>query len=398
MNQTRTQGRGGTNALPILITRIAICIFAVSQTMLAPLITRIGADFDLGLGGSGFLFTAYYISNIFFCLVTGKIIAVCGKRRAMFGGLALYAAVTFAFARAHAFAAACVCMTFMGALATFIEAVGMDLVDDMAESDAAENLTMTHGIAGIGMVGGVTYSGLMLSAGYDWRTIYTVLSMAVAAIAVVFLLTRFPKMHASASGSVRELFGWLTRRELYPTYAALFLYVGAEGAVTGWLATFMTDNLGYSALAASLATGAVWAVVTVGRIVCARLVGVTYTVRTLVSFLTVLCAAGVLLAAGVSSPVLFWAALVLIGAGLSGQWPLIASTALGSDQNGGTAMSMILFFGYFGAAVIPYLIGLVGDAAGLRVALTVSAAVFLALGAVVRFVMPRRISEKRSEG
>ena len=47
MNQTRTQGRGGTNALPILITRIAICIFAVSQTMLAPLITRIGADFDL---------------------------------------------------------------------------------------------------------------------------------------------------------------------------------------------------------------------------------------------------------------------------------------------------------------------------------------------------------------
>ena len=57
----------------------------------------------------------------------------------------------------------------------------------------------------------------------------------------------------------------------------------------------MTDNLGYSALAASLATGAVWAVVTVGRIVCARLVGVTYTVRTIVSFLTVLCAAGVLL-------------------------------------------------------------------------------------------------------
>ena len=66
-------------ALPILITRVAICIFAVSQTMLSPLITRIGADFGLGLGGSGFLFTAYYISNIFFCLVTGKIIALIGK-------------------------------------------------------------------------------------------------------------------------------------------------------------------------------------------------------------------------------------------------------------------------------------------------------------------------------
>ena len=39
------QERG--TALPILITRVAICIFAVSQTMLSPLITQIGAAFGL---------------------------------------------------------------------------------------------------------------------------------------------------------------------------------------------------------------------------------------------------------------------------------------------------------------------------------------------------------------
>lgn len=163
------QERG--TALPILITRVAICIFAVSQTMLSPLITQIGAAFGLGLGGSGFLFTAYYISNIFFCLVTGRIIAVIGKRTAMKAGLIFYALVTFAFAHTHSFAIACVFISCMGALATFIEAVGMDLVDDMSPVDAASNLTMTHGIAGIGMIGGVVYSGLMLNAGYDWRTI-----------------------------------------------------------------------------------------------------------------------------------------------------------------------------------------------------------------------------------
>ena len=82
---------------------------------------------------------------------------------------------------------------------------------------------------------------------------------------------------------------------------------------------------------------------------------------------------------------------------LSALWPLIASTALDAGNNGGTVMSLILFFGYFGAAVIPYVIGLVGDAAGLRVALVASAFVFAALGAVVRFMMPRHISEKRTE-
>ena len=390
------QERG--TALPILITRVAICIFAVSQTMLSPLITQIGAAFGLGLGGSGFLFTAYYISNIFFCLVTGRIIAVIGKRTAMKAGLIFYALVTFAFAHTYSFAIACVFISCMGALATFIEAVGMDLVDDMSPVDAASNLTMTHGIAGIGMVGGVVYSGLMLNAGYDWRTIYTMMSVAVGAVAVVFCIVRFPKMHQSAAGGLAELKHWFTRRELYPTYLALFLYVGAEGAVTGWMATFMTTTLGYSSLLASLGTAAIWTVVTVGRIVCAGLVGTRYTVRALVSFLCTVCVIGVLLTAGVTMPILFWVALLLVGAGLSALWPLIASTALDAGNNGGTVMSLILFFGYFGAAVIPYLIGLIGDAAGLRMALIASAIVFAALGLVVRFVMPRSVSEKRTQG
>lgn len=390
------QERG--TALPILITRVAICIFAVSQTMLSPLITQIGAAFGLGLGGSGFLFTAYYISNIFFCLVTGRIIAVIGKCTAMKAGLIFYALVTFAFAHTHSFAIACVFISCMGALATFIEAVGMDLVDDMSPVDAASNLTMTHGIAGIGMIGGVVYSGLMLNAGYDWRTIYTMMSVAVGAVAVVFCIVRFPKMHQSAAGGLAELKHWFTRRELYPTYLALFLYVGAEGAVTGWMATFMTTTLGYSSLLASLGTAAIWTVVTVGRIVCAGLVGTRYTVRALVSFLCTVCVIGVLLTAGVTMPILFWVALLLVGAGLSALWPLIASTALDAGNNGGTVMSLILFFGYFGAAVIPYLIGLIGDAAGLRMALIASAIVFAALGLVVRFVMPRSVSEKRTQG
>lgn len=390
------QERG--TALPILITRVAICIFAVSQTMLSPLITQIGAAFGLGLGGSGFLFTAYYISNIFFCLVTGRIIAVIGKRTAMKAGLIFYALVTFAFAHTHSFAIACVFISCMGALATFIEAVGMDLVDDMSPVDAASNLTMTHGIAGIGMIGGVVYSGLMLNAGYDWRTIYTMMSVAVGAVAVVFCIVRFPKMHQSAAGGLAELKHWFTRRELYPTYLALFLYVGAEGAVTGWMATFMTTTLGYSSLLASLGTAAIWTVVTVGRIVCAGLVGTRYTVRALVSFLCTVCVVGILLTAGVTMPILFWVALLLVGAGLSALWPLIASTALDAGNNGGTVMSLILFFGYFGAAVIPYLIGLIGDAAGLRMALIASAVVFAALGLVVRFVMPRSVSERRTQG
>ena len=381
------------NAFQIFITRICICIFAVSQTMLAPLIVLIGADFDLGLGASGFLFTAYYISNIFFCLLTGKIIRLMGKRNALAMGVIVYAASTFLFAQARVFALACVLISVMGALATFIEAVGMDIVDALAADDAAANLAMTHGFAGVGCVAGVVYAGIMLGCGFTWRSIYTLLSFAVFAVALVYCLTKFPKMPVSDAGSLGDIGKILKNRSFYPTFLALFLYVGAEGAIGGWMATFMTQKLGYTPLVASLGTGLIWLFVTAGRMVCSRLV-TRFSVRRIVTVLDGVCIAAILAAVLLPSPVTFWLALAGIGCGMSGMWPLIASTPLDPGENGGTIMSMILLFGYFGSSVIPYLVGRIGDAAGMTTAILTGAFVFLLMGLVVRYVIPRRLSDR----
>ena len=384
------------NTLPIFVTRIAVCIFAVSMTMLAPLITLIGADFDRGLWASGLLFTAYYISNLFFCLVSGKIIGLMGKRAAMAGGVGLYAVVTFAFAHAHSFWLACVLISCMGALATFIEAVGMDIVDTLAADAAASNLAVTHGFAGVGSVLGVTYSGVMLALGYDWRMIYTVLSLAVAAVTLAFCLTRFPKMETKSSGSLHEVTGILRNRTLYPTFLALFLYVGAEAGVTGWMATYMTDRVGYSALTASLGTALIWAMVTVGRMLCARLV-LRYTVRRIVCTLAVICIVSIFAAVLLPWQWSLWLALIGIGAGISGMWPLIASTGLGVNENGGTILSIILMFGYFGSSIIPYAVGQIGERCGMSYAIFATAAVFALMGLTVARLIPREVSERRTE-
>lgn len=377
----------------IFITRIAICIFAVSQTMLAPLIVLIGADFNLGVGGSGFLFTAYYISNIFFCLVTGKIIGLLGKRNAMAVGVISYAIATCAFAHTHIFWLACVIISAMGALATFIEAVGMDIVDALSVDAAASNLAVTHGFAGFGAVAGVVYVGFMLRAGFDWRWIYTVLSMAVAVVAICFCVTKFPRMPANpATGGIKELTGFLKNKSLYPTFLTLFLYVGAEGGITGWMATYMTDKLSYSSFVASLATGMIWLFVTMGRMVCSRLV-IRYSVRRLVLTLDTICMLSILCAVFLPSVITFWIALAGIGIGLSGMWPLTASTALTSDQNGGTIMSLILFSGYFGSSIIPYIIGQVGEHFGMTNAILSCIFFFLLLGGSMGWLVPRRLSE-----
>ena len=378
----------------IIATRVAISVFAVSMTMLAPLITRIGADFGLGVGESGFLFTAYYISNIVFCLITGKIISLLGKRTAMKAGLFGYAAATVAFARTRSFVLACIFISCMGALATFIEAVGMDIVDDLSVDSAASNLSVTHGLAGLGGAIGVLYSGLMLHLGFGWRTIYGGLAAAVLLAAVGFCLIPCPKLHDSEAGGLSELRGYFTRVEYLPSFVALFLYVGAESAATGWLATYMSDALGYTALVSALGTAVIWVLVAVGRITCAKLVH-RYSIRRLEVILSLTAVLGILVVAGAPTPLLFWIAVLGVGVGISGMWPLCAATLLNQERNGGTIMAVILFFGYAGSSVIPYVVGLIGDALGMRFAMAASAVVFVLFGLTVTFLIPRRFSTKR---
>ncbi|MBR3867404.1 MAG: MFS transporter [Butyricicoccus sp.] len=378
----------------IIATRVAISVFAVSMTMLAPLITRIGADFGLGVGESGFLFTAYYISNIVFCLITGKIISLLGKRTAMKIGLFGYAAATLAFSQTRSFLLACIFISCMGALATFIEAVGMDIVDDLSVDSAASNLSVTHGLAGLGGAVGVLYSGLMLHFGFDWRMIYMGLAAAVLIAGVVFCLIPCPGLHDGEAGGLGELRGYFTRVDYLPSFGALFLYVGAEGAATGWLATYMSNALGYSAIVSAFGTAVIWLLVAVGRITCAQLVH-KYSIRRLEIILSLIAVSSILIVAGAPAPVLFWIAVLGIGVGISGMWPLCAATLLNQERNGGTIMAVILFFGYAGSSVIPYVVGLIGDAFGMNFAMAASAAVFAAFGLTVAFLIPRKFSAKR---
>lgn len=379
------------NRVPIFVCRIAVCIFSVSMTMLSPLITLIGKDFDKGIAGSGLLFTAYYISNVLFCLVSGRIMNLLGKRNSMACSIIIFAVTTFLFSRAASFTAACLLITVMGALATFIEAVGMAIVADLSEDAAATNLTVTHAFAGIGAFIGVVFSGYMLSIGADWRSIYMIFSIACALVATLFCATAFPKMSNGSSGGLSDIVSVFTNRTLYPSFLSLFLYVGAEAGVTGWMATYMTLQLGCSPLEASIATGVIWIFVTLGRMVCSELVK-RYPLRSIVIILDTICILSIILSVSVSNGFLFWLAVVGIGCGLSGMWPLVASTVLKeNDESSGTLMSIVLLFGYFGSSVILYVIGLVGESLGMTTAILSTTGIFALLGVTVKFLIPKSL-------
>ena len=131
-----------------------------------------------------------------------------------------------------------------------------------------------------------------------------------------------------------------------------------------------------------------------GRITCAQLVH-KYSIRRLELILTIITVISLLVVAGAPTPLLFWIAVLGIGVGISGMWPLCAATLLNQERNGGTIMAVILFFGYFGSSVIPYVVGLVGDAFGMNLAMAASAVVFALFGLTVTLLIPRKFSAKR---
>ena len=166
------QERG--TALPILITRVAIWNFAVdSYDHAFAVITQIGAAFGLGLVGG---LSVYRLRYFQYFLPSGDPTYIIAMIRKAHGdeswtdlmrlrllrlptrtALPSLACLSRAWARLRlllrrsAWIWSMICHQWMPPL----------------------TMTMTHGIAGIGMIGGVVYSGLTPNAGYDWRTIYT---------------------------------------------------------------------------------------------------------------------------------------------------------------------------------------------------------------------------------
>lgn len=222
----------------------------------------------------------------------------------------------------------------------------------------------------------------LVRPGLAWVSVYWVFAAILLVMVVVLAVVRFPVVvrkddeRAGAWATHKALFG---NRTVLLFFLGIFAYVGTEQGVSFWISKFLKTYHGYDQQTVGAHRVALfWLLMTIGGLLGLVLLKFFDSRRVLVGF-TAAALVFLTLALFGPGPV----ALVmfpLMGFAASVMWPIIFSLALNSVSSHHGSFSGILCTGIIGGAVMPFIIGRLGDAFGLRQGMFV---LYLTLGYIL---------------
>ncbi len=205
-----------------------------------------------------------------------------------------------------------------------------------------------------------------------WISLYWIFAVTSLVMVVVLTVSRIPSVKLKEEERVGPLETHLEllRRPLaLAFFAGLFCYVGTEQGVANWISEFLSSYHGYDPqTVGARSVSFFWGMMTAGtllgllalKLFDSRHVLIGFSAGGIVSLTFALFGPG---------PVALYA-FPAIGFFLSVMWSVIFSLALNSVTEHHGSFSGILVTGIIGGAVVPLIVGWIGDLSSLRIGMT----------------------------
>lgn len=205
-------------------------------------------------------------------------------------------------------------------------------------------------------------------ADLPWISLYWLFAVISIIMIVIILASRFPKVELSQeerAGTLQTYIGLFKKRVVILYFLAVFSYVGTEQGVANWISQFLFSYHGFDPQTTGAKTVAYfWGLMTAGGVLGLLLVKLMDSRKVLILFtsLALLCLLLGLFGSG-NIPLI---AFPLVGFFASVMYPIIFSLALNSVEEHHGSFAGILVTGIVGGAVMPLIVGSLGDFTGLR--------------------------------
>lgn len=205
-------------------------------------------------------------------------------------------------------------------------------------------------------------------AGLPWASMYWIFALSTLLMVVVLLFSKFPRVQYAAEERVGswQMYRSLVRRPVVWMYfVAIFAYVGSEQGTADWISKFLHQYHGFDPhTTGAAAISSFWGLLTAGNIIGMVLLKIFDSRKVLIGAGTgaLFCLSAALLGSAEVSLIAFPG----IGLFASVMWPILVSLALNSVAEYHGSFSGILSTGIVGGAVVPLIIGQIGDHVGLR--------------------------------
>lgn len=201
-----------------------------------------------------------------------------------------------------------------------------------------------------------------------WVSLYYVFFFVILIMIIIVSLSKFPAVIRKDDEKAGT---WETHKKLFKNktvilfFIAIFAYVSTEQGVANWISQFLKTYHGYDPQTVGASTVSLfWGLMTVGCLLGLVLLKIFDSRKILVVFSVAAILFLSLAFFGSGEMALF--AFPAVGFSASVMWSIIFSLALNSVDSHHGSFSGILCTGIIGGAVIPVVIGWLGDAFGLR--------------------------------
>lgn len=204
-----------------------------------------------------------------------------------------------------------------------------------------------------------------------WVSLYFVFSFIAFIMLIVVLLIKYPKIEKNEdekAGDKKSYLSLLKNKWTLLYFFGIFCYVGTEQGIGSWISQFLLEYHGVDAQTIGADTVSYfWAMLTVGCLLGLLLLKVMDSRKLLILATAVTIVTVIVAITGSVETALI--AFPLIGFFISVMWSIIFSLALNSVKSHHGSLSGILCTGIAGGAIVPFIVGWLGELMSLKAAM-----------------------------
>ncbi len=367
----------------LIVGYILLIWFVISfvTNLIGPLMPIIIQDFHLSLAMAGFLPFSFFLAYGLVSIPGGLLVEARGPRTTILVAFVLNLAGSLAIALWPGYGTAIAGLFIIGLGMALLQVV----INPLMRTAGGEAHFAFFSVMGQLMFGLASFLSPLAfqllmerpgAAGSPlvWVAFYWIFTVAFCVLIVANQALPLPRVELKDD---ERTGGWaaykelLARRDVRLFFLGIMAYVGTEQTLANWMSQFLSTYHGISATAEGAdAVARFWGLMSLGCLLGLLLLKLLDSRAVLAGF-SVLAIASVALALfgpATVSPLAFPAA----GFFLLVMFSIVFSLGLNSVPRHHGAFSGVLCTGILGGAVVPLLVGVLGDAIGLRAAMSVA--------------------------
>jgi len=376
------------NRYMVVIVFLTFFVMSLLTNILGPIVPDIISSFHVGLAAAAFLPFSFFIAYGVMSIPAGFMVERFGEKRVMITAFVAGTAGSLSFALHPTYRVALASLFIMGSgMATLQTAINPLLRVAGGEENFAFNSALAQLIFGsASFLSPFMYSYLVLNletargdvllstlsrltpSSLPWASMYWIFALFTVAMVVILYFSRFPHVERVADERAGSwyMYGSLFRKPLvWGFFFCVFAYVGSEQGAADWMSKFLSQYHGYDPhTTGAAAVSWFWGLLTAGCFIGMLLLKIfdsRYVLRG-----TCIGALICLTAAVFGPPRISLIAFPAIGLFASVMWPILVSLGLNSVVEHHGSLGGILSSAIMGGAVVPLIIGRIGDHFGLR--------------------------------